>query len=322
MRYMNTNTKIFNKPIWIHIGMPKCASTSLQKGFFSACPEIDFIGRNDNATGRTSRHGPLLALASLDEMGYQEKKDSIREMLFNSFIEDDDVRVHVLSDEVIGSAYRPYIQTIPVADIHQSATRLKELFPEANILMIIRNQKKLLTSWFPQLMRNIGSQFDVHECFKMHQEYFELGQGSSFYQMDYNRVYNLYADLFGKDKVHVVCLEDMAKDQDGSLQKIIEMMGLSDDILSSNFMQKQENTRAMQGEFRNNAIYDMLGRIFSFLPPKIKHKIRGKTFGKPIEINFSEAELDFIEKIYGPGNMKLETATGLNLKEKGYPLGN
>lgn len=114
-----------DKPVWIHIGMPKCASTSFQKGFFAACPEIDFIGRNDHVLGLPSRHKPLLALGSLDKLGYQANKEKIKQELFESFSHEKSIRVRVLSDEIIGSAYRPFVQTIPVADIYQSATRLK-----------------------------------------------------------------------------------------------------------------------------------------------------------------------------------------------------
>ena len=148
-------------------------------------------------------------------------------------------------------------------------------------------------------MRNIRGKFDVHQCFREHKQFYEAGQGSYFYQFDYNRLYQLYAFFFGEHNVHVICIEDIIKNQALVLKQIIKDMGLSDRINPIDYMQQKENTRATEGEFwKHQLFYRIIAKRLVFLPEKFRKSLKEMTMSKIIKVTFNEEELKFLKKIY------------------------
>ena len=102
---------------------------------FLPVPAIDYVGQGDNwKKNCPDRNDPLLALATLHELHYRERKQAIRDQLLGSFSGDPD-RVRVISEERLASAYSPYLRTMPRADSKCVAERSAEMFPDGQVLL-------------------------------------------------------------------------------------------------------------------------------------------------------------------------------------------
>lgn len=314
-----------NNNIWIHVGFPKCASTSLQMDFFASLQEINYIGRHDDCNVlRQSHHSPLVALATLDEVQYQRRKCQIVNSLKKA-IDNRKAQVTVISDEIlVSSSYRPYIYTVPVADNTLVAKRLFEIFPEAKILMIIRNQVNFVSSMIAQLMRNNLIKIDHRKFFDLHMKYACEEQGSFFYLVDYNAIYDMYTRIFGKNNIHIMCLENFSKDSEKSMSELSELMGLSNDVFDKKKDLSKRNIRASEFEIfvqKNQSFFATVGR---FIPQRFRHFLRKRLAdaysSKPIEVKFNEEQISFLHNFYGPGNFELQKKTNIRLDLLGYPF--
>ena len=312
-----------SQPTFIHIGFPKCASTSLQRDLFSQCPHIDYLGRDDNwKSTRAGGHRHILQLATLDNLHYRSRKDEIAKNINACFSGDPD-KLRVVSDELFVSTYRPYTSGIPVADSMSVAERLHDLFPEAHILMLIREQVGFWNSMIPQLVRNNRITIDADKFFEFHKSYAETGCGSFFLLADYNAIYQLYANLFGKDRVHVMLLEDLARSPGKFTADLVNLLGLWEKIDVDQYALLRHNTRATRFEMLSikfNNIYKPLYPLAKVIPKMVRRAITAPLKRRAVRAVSTPEHIAFLRKFYAPGNRELAQATGLDLATAGYPM--
>lgn len=312
------------KQTWIHVGFPKCASTSLQRDFFAKSEKICFIGRSDDWHGlRKSCHNSLMALATLDEAQYKSRKKTLEQQIKTSLAEQDGV-VNIVSDELLVSFYRPYLRGIPVADVYLVAKRLKSIFPDAKILMVIRNQIQFLSSMLGQLMRNNRVVFDMDDFFAQHKSFVEQGVGSFLHLADYNRTYGVYSELFGAENIEIVLLENLGKSPRKVIGSLLERMGVNEEIDIEEVLPGKQNSRTTADELVRYR-YRGFRNVTRFVPSDLRKIAIGilSKLGASSEIKkeFSKEDLDFLDHFYGFGNRALQEATGLDLDGFGYPMG-
>jgi hypothetical protein len=306
------------KSTFIHVGFPKCASTALQEDFFIKCPEIEYLGRTRAHQGQ-GKHKYLMQLATLDNLHYSMHKREIIDNIKATF-SGDKGKVQVLSDELLVSTYRPYISGIPVADCKSIAERLHDIFPEAHIVMIIRNQLSFYGSMLGQLMRNNTISIDVDKFFKSHRRYAAKDCGSFFLLMDYHAVYSMYESIFGKGHVHVMLFEDFVKSPPNFVKRFVELIGLSDKTDADDYVPVQHNPRATHFEIWCKTHQKLLSVLRS-MSPRFVRKLIAKIFKtSQIRPTLSPEQMGFLSGLYSPGNRELASVTGLDLAAAGYPL--
>ena len=120
------------KNVYLHIGMPRTATTFLQQFLFPNIPNISFYGVE---TAHYSE--PFNKLQYADDSLYNPS-------IFNALIEEFDTKNLLISNEYLAG------QSIYLNHVNRSiiAKRLKELFPDAKILLVLRNQIDLLQSLY------------------------------------------------------------------------------------------------------------------------------------------------------------------------------
>lgn len=314
------------KQTWIHVGFPKCGSTSLQRDFFAKSNKICYIGRFDDWHGlRESHHKPLLALATLDESQYRIRKQEI-EREIKCYLEQEDGIINIISDEVLVSSCRPYLNTIPAADSYMVAQRLKSIFPEAKILMVIRNQVMFLSSMMGQIIRNNRLIFDLDNFFTTHRSFAEQGLGSFLHMVDYQKIHQIYAELFGTENVEVILLEEIGGKPESVMDRLLRRMGLNDYISLKEVLPGRQNTRATKGELMGYK-YPKIRSIASIFSPHFIRKAVVSLLSHigwweaEIKKQFSDEEMIFLDRFYATGNHYIQKTTGLDLSAYGYPLG-
>ena len=109
-------------------------------------------------------------------------------------------------------------------DTKDLADRIHATWPEARVLIQVREQRKMLSSVYRQYVRKGGG--------RSLSEFFDppphgLGRGPRF-QMDhfkYHRIIHYYQKLFGADKVLALPLETIAANPHGALRSVQEFAG-------------------------------------------------------------------------------------------------
>jgi hypothetical protein len=213
-----------NKSRLLHIGFPKCMSTSLQRDFFSVHPEIMFVGWGLPDT----EHGWASAeLASLCEVGIRyekvlnfDKKNAKR--IFNTFLKqfakNEKKKSLCLSYESF--SFTMHFDVDPVI----KAERLRYLLgTDVKILIVIRNQLDLIRSYYFECVRGgYPGFFSEFLDFNFHYQFHSL-----FSDIRYLSLYKHYCKLFGKDNVLLLPMEAMVEAPQESISRICEFAGVT-----------------------------------------------------------------------------------------------
>jgi hypothetical protein len=193
----------------VHIGYHKCASSWLQEvlfhpehGYYSPWQPGVYFEELIHANPFT--FDPANAILPFVEGLHQAR---IRNL------------VPVLSNEALsGNQYEP---VFPAKD---TADRLKLVFPEARILMVIREQGDMLFSWYKHCIRSRLS-LSLHD-------YFDSSPPSGFAppfrreMLEYHLLIGYYQDLFGRENVLVLPVELLRRNALGFVNAIGSMVGI------------------------------------------------------------------------------------------------
>ncbi|MGE4504854.1 MAG: sulfotransferase domain-containing protein [Desulfovibrionaceae bacterium] len=181
---------------YIHIGYPKSASTWLQRTFFPAFPErINLLYK--------SLTKPIL----YNDLDYSRQavlnmaKPLVRAAMTN-----------VYSDEILSGWTEK-------ANFSRTCDRLKELFPDAKVLIVLRNQNDFLLSYYKfYISRGYG--------FSEHRFLNRYCHGENIYRfLEYEHLLGYCKQLF--DEVHVELFERLILEH--KMRDLLGFFGLEDE---------------------------------------------------------------------------------------------
>ena len=192
---------------YLHVGMPKSLSTALQRDVFAAHPALRHLGVGCGSNVDYLDPDVELAveghLMFCKDLRYREKEVGVHRTFARHFAAADaDPRVLAvgISNESLSFATTP-----GHLDTTVKAQRLQAIFGRgAEVILILRNQPALLRSLYGESIRNgyAGSYRDFLTWLYLYQD------RSFLYDILYDRTFDLYAELFGPEHVHVVPLEE------------------------------------------------------------------------------------------------------------------
>jgi hypothetical protein len=171
--------------VFIHIGYPKTATSWLQKSILPQNPEIAFWHV------RAPQHAWLEELVTAHEFDFDARR------LRSSYAK----HKASVTAQAIGISWESFSGDV-FAGGHNSrrnATRLHAVFPEASIVVFIRNQFDMIDSLYRQYVQEGGAcsihrfldlQFPSRVCFSLD-------------HLCYDRLIRCYHDLFGPDNLYV-----------------------------------------------------------------------------------------------------------------------
>ena len=194
---------------YIHIGYPKNASTTLQTDVFPNIKNALYLGRHYDSN-------------------YAFKSEKVTKAFYDLTMYDsvdcnlDEISsvIHEYVNEHIGENNKLIISSEAFAnnmvDRGLLAERLKLIFPEAKILVLIREQMSALRSMYSFLVMRQGKNINiaygrpsVHSFEKWIVEQ-ELFFGKSFITtLKYYDYISVYAKLFGKNNITVLLFEEL-----------------------------------------------------------------------------------------------------------------
>lgn len=209
---------------YVHIGLPKCASTSLQNSFFSNHPELYHLGSGFNGiNGRYIDRD----IARVVESDLRFKKEflwrpeavaAVFDGHFQAAAAQPGCRAAGLSCEFLGFTLGNEI------DVVAKARRLRQVFGEDTlVIMVIREQMDLLQSLHREMIKG-----GYPGTWRNFLEYTLLYQDRNWcHDFCFDRLLEAYSDLFGRDNVLVLPFEQLRQDPAGFLQTICQRLGIS-----------------------------------------------------------------------------------------------
>ena len=286
----------------IHIGLQKTASTYLQKVFFPSLKNVTYIGRP-----YTQENFAFNTLQYADDILYNPvsmQKEICK--IENSFPDNDTL---LISDELF-SGYAFY----GLMNRSVIASRLKQAFPGAEIVLFFRNQEELILSLYNQYIKSAhidsyldesflylpgkgmelgGWNNDKHKWTKQNRYIHQHGVFCTEH-FRYTNIYEFYNRLF--DKVHVFLYEDFKNNQIGVLQCLADI--LSSEVPEkffeakkegkNNIINKRQNTHQLHSKLMQNR--------FNHLSPFAKSKF-GKMIASSLSLFMQDQEKENIEYV-------------------------
>lgn len=294
----------------IHIGYPKTATTWFVRHFYPKVTNAD-VSFSDNIFYDLKEGNEKFEIRQNEQ--FQEKQNHI-------------IVAHKLSGfENFKWDNGRYRKFFPI--------QLKKQFPEATIIVFIRNQIDFLASAYSSYLSH-GGTYSFQDLFRQG----KLGDGSmfSFEYLDYIKLIKHYENLFGKNKVHVFLYEEFLENNKIFLENFKTQFDLSIDLNKITY--KKSNQKLRKGF----ALYYRFANMFTskgvqpkktiinlpWLFPSINKEVydkinRNKIWGAKMD-NFKILGADLIkymEEYYKESNNLLLQRSGCeSIKKYKYPL--
>lgn len=193
-------------PLLLHVGYHKTATTWMQQRLF--VPEHGFR--------QVARHGEVWKHI-VGVHGLLFNPGPMQDAIRRGMAELRDGEVPVVSSEILSG--HPFFGGMS-SDVF--AHRLKEIAPDARILISVRHQLRMLTSVYMQYLSRGGTVSP--------ETFFGGDPDLGFYgfrpeHFEYHRLVGLYQSLFGAENVHVIAQESLAEDMDAASMDIARFAG-------------------------------------------------------------------------------------------------
>ena len=336
-----------NKTRLLHIGFPKCMSTTLQRDLFAAHQEIMFLGWGHP----DFEHGWISdEMATLCEVGiryekvlnYQKRKaKKTFEKYLAEFEQDPSKKAVCLSFESF--SFTMHFDVDPTI----KADRLRHLLgKDTKVLIVIRNQLELIRSYYFECVRGgYAGAFDTFLDFNYHYQFHSI-----FSDLAYSKLYRHYCKLFGKENVMLLPMETIITGQQESIESICKFAGVSNGDFKlgrhndSSDLRNLQAIRYQNSKFPNNRGQSYFGWVDDEKLRTYWHQTLGlgkipeaasrnystkmmvlrsaedtvRDFVDELDADYSDSWIERISDLYRDDNEKLAKLSGLDLPGLNY----
>lgn len=283
----------------IHIGMPRTASTFLQQEFFPKVGGFTFYGVETTQYSLAFQRLLYQDDSLFDDSAFEAIAKKIRS------------ENAILSNELfVGQSL--YLNSTNRSRI---AHRLKRFFPDAEILIMLRNQVSLLQSLYAigvysghtcspeEFVRFSDAISDVDNPL-----YPTFAQAETTEGLQFSPLITLYQNLFSE--VHVLLFEDFKSDPTAFAERLTTLLQLENVEFTNSKKRVNQSLSARQLKLikRLNHYKPVLNRnrfgkwLFGFKLRFIEHRIVGK-----IRFTFSDKTQRKLRETFYADNRKLQT---------------
>lgn len=294
-------------PIFLHIGMPKCATTYFQSIVFPSHPSIQYLGTLPSH--ERMRDAP--AYEFLHHLKRREELTFDQSHLAALLPRPDPTKVAVLSDEDLGSTNH--------IDRTIKAKRLRETFGNARILVTIRNPVDWVESWYLFEMRKIQRFVRFEDWMDRQWRKFDT---SIVRTIQYRQLIELYADQFGRDRVKISVYEDLKETPQEFLADIMRVIGVDVDELPASVATETANVRMPSIMLKVAETTPFLYNLRRVFPPSLRGKIRKASQGITGEsrLDIPQEWRERITRFCADDLRRLSDEWDLDLGSKGYDI--
>ncbi len=200
----------------------------------------------------------------------------------------------------------------------RTAHRLKQIFGDASIFMVIRNQQSMIKSVYNQyLAEGVGglSFADFVSSCRFDESPFKLER------LQYDRLITCYQSVFGKDRVLVLPYEMMLEEREVFFRRFEEFCGIHGYFPKNEHLNISNNVlgvlllRSFNKLFSRKLFYShVLWKMFRRIILRSVSLSKRLPLPKPKFI----VDPDQLSLLYNESNKRTESLIGMNLDQYGY----
>jgi hypothetical protein len=211
--------------LYVHVGLPKTATSFLQKSFFPSvlsCDEYFYPKKQDYDLGHffnfvyglNKVYDPVLPAycyqpSALSKRSLLRSRDRVKHDLLRlkAKLEARNTNEFYISSEgLVGVSWNPLLNN------KDNIRIISQFFPEIKVLLVIRRQDE----WARSLYRQLVFQEDRFCCYLKIEELFPNGVD----QLNWMHIYENYADAVGKENVKLMPFEMFKEEPKAFLEEI------------------------------------------------------------------------------------------------------
>jgi hypothetical protein len=304
--------------ILLHIGYPKTASSWLQKNYFS---KVENCKRIDRKTIQRLFLEPGAFEFDAEKIKREFQIEPEKHLL--------------LSDELLLGRLRPGgVKGFVTKEV---ANRLKAVFPDAQIILFIRNQVEMIASAYLQYVRS-GGNYGIMKF--MFPEDYEGSRSNRLVLLGldyflYHQVIEYYKSIFGEEQIHVFLYEDLDSNPKEFIRLFSERFKLKVDTDSIEYTSVNPGYRSFLVFTRRiSSIFSKLGPLnkyylvhipnFDYISRYFHHIANNfRIFGKRPDSYklIGKKNIERVKEFYKDSNKLLIKQHGLkDLEKYNYPL--
>lgn len=290
-----------DRKYFLHIGVIKSGTTALQMSVFPRCDELSYFGKPFPRLASFIR-----AVNAHDEAAWARDLPAFAEEMRLYF---DLARDKVLLSEEEFSAGGGRTD---FADRDTIARRLHQVFPKATIFVVVRNQLAALQSLYCYAMVVPDDHYvPFNTWIERLPAISKNGRGLELFK--YAELVDVYANLFGKERVKVLFYEDMAKRYDWFARELASVLEVDADAFAA-IPVERHNVRPSARKLRALDIsrrFSVVARLVDRLPRKVAEQlytwIEG---GAAPDVTYTVENERFVRDYYAADNRALEAWLG------------
>lgn len=302
--------------LFLHIGMSKTGTTALQNSFFHRNLGLSNVGKPD-----------FSSWPALYEINQAIKKDDTL-----------DLTLARRNAEIGLSAARQSGKPIVWSDenlsnrsdtLARNAERLAAVFPDATILITVREQFEWLQSLYfvyfeKSFVQTNRAPPDIGNWLDQNRAQQKIGQNNYLDRLRYDRLVEIYDDFFGRERVKVMFYERFVAARALFLEDLCGFLGIDPSDLGSaqganDDARPRRRLSARRATLMAAAKHLPLGAVWQALPDRAKQLIRSNVdSGVPANAALSTPLQQELMEIVGPANRRLSERVGFDVATLGY----
>lgn len=298
----------------IHIGANKTASTTLQRHLFAKSRQIIYIGEDCKDYDRYKNS--ILSLISDDDIHFDSSSAS---SIFENAAKTAGGKTLVFSSEDIMTSHVPSV----------CAQRLSKFLPDAEILLVIRNQLTAVPSMYANhgaYLRNVPRRYwrryvSFDEWMEHSIEFIKYSLLGSFF---YYRILQAFTPYFSKDKIHILFYEDLLSNPFKFGDDLCRILSIPPEETVNFIGSKRERRRNSRRQLRYHRLCEYFGgKDFIRCLPGMLIKDRFKSYlegGPPADGFMTDYWKNTIVELFSKDNALLSAEYKIDLKKHHYPM--
>ncbi len=301
---------------YIHIGVPKAASRTLQENLFCHLPSFNYIGRPGVRTDKELRFITQV-ISNRENFEYNE--------MYKQFISLINKRVFVRGKKTFFSAEALSVGSSLDGRVDRTeiARRFAKLLPGAKILLVIRNQFDVIRSRYAQLLKNDPRYMPWRRWLANEREKTAICSWLTRYR--YDAIYRIYSRFFGKGNITVLLFEDLTTGETACFKQLKSFLdtSLSVEKIKKMVMSQHANKRftVMQNTLKRMGSIPVFNKMKPVIPASIKSAMihLSAELGRRAAYPYSEDDKTFFHEFFRPYNTTMSKILNRDLIELGYP---
>jgi hypothetical protein len=304
---------------YVHIGLPKTGTTSLQDLFFAKHPQLAYLGQTNLWEDKDAK----TIIKSILVEDYRQSiggRKAVSQVMARLLEHHDRL---VISDEAF--TFGEFMLRGPQWNLqsnhHTMANRIQKVLGNVEIFMVLRNQVDWLISWHRQGLKT-GKYLETN--FKRWLDR-DIGPNRDhlYSLLDYDSLYNAYCGIFGQDHVHVYLYENFKERFELLAEQMARTMNIDSDHAIRHMVGAAKNVtgehfQAPSATFKKLIRKQPARAILSIIPGSIKEAARRLMSAPQKYLDMSEEDKAEIANYYLESNRQLLKKINPQTLPKGY----